>query len=611
MGAFQSCRAAKIDHHDLSNSPKATPRESSPVLRAPPIEEQPNVGRTRSMHVMDLQHKGPDFTSCLAAASLAGVPWKEAGADNLANNALVRMWPVLRQALAKEFFEIAPREIREHIPHSIAHEISVGSFELGDHPPLVSGIDVSETARGLKVNLSVEYESDVKISMKFGMICAGLSWMKMRGDVTLLMEPLVGEMPLVGAVKGYLMDPPEWDFRFSGLAHVAHLPLLKNAVRVAVDKVFSTMLVVPHFQTVQLVHFHEKEQDETHQPLGVLRVQAVSAKGLKGSDWHLFSKSTSDAFLRVRVGDQVWDTTTVKSTCDPKWPASEVNDFVIYDQTQLLSINIFDWDCLNADDNLGEPEKVQVNDSLKVSDKSVPVYKKTTFIRRGANSISGPEQGQLVMRYTWLNIETGSEARRRDGSGEGYVLIADVDRLTLPASLAHSVQVRFAVAGRRAQSRFVRTPAESIRNAVDAVDKVVRRVVEVGAQQGLSHEALSEMTGLSTQIISHILQGRDGSDTDVATQGSLVAASVKFDAHLAIPLKVEDVQHDSEMEVQIRDRTRNVVAHTIVRLSDVPLMTNMSSNIKTMLELESESDGSFALEVKLRLHELKPGPIGK
>jgi len=317
----------------------------------------------------------------------------------------------------------------------------------------------------------------------------------------------------------------------------------------------------------------------------------------------------------VKLGDQAWRTSTVKGTCDPKWPEDETHDFVVYDRTQLLSINVMDDDSLNADDRLGQPEPLEVIDALKKSGKEVPVFEKAVFIRRGAAYTTGPGRGDLLMRYTWLEPTPGDEERRKKASGEGYLLIADISRLTLPASLAKRVQVRFAVDGRKTHSRYVRTPAAQVKNAVDAVDKVILNVVYKGAERGLSAKTLSELTGLSETMVGHILKEGDSSKARDDITGSLVAASVNFDSHLAIPLKARHVQSDTEMTVEIRDHKRNIVAHTQVKLASVPTSAAMSSasNVRTVLDLKSRSklEGAFRLELQFSLHELKPGELGQ
>ena len=85
---------------------------------------------------------------------------------------------------------------------------------------------------------------------------------------------------------------------------------------------------------------------------GVLRIKILQATGLKIADFTL-NGGSSDPYVRVSVGGQSRRTPTIPTTLDPVWHKFNTFYFPVFDDGQLVEIEVLDEDALTADDLLG------------------------------------------------------------------------------------------------------------------------------------------------------------------------------------------------------------------------------------------------------------------
>jgi len=248
---------------------------------------------------------------------------------------------------------------------------------------------------------------------------------------------------------------------------------------------------------------------------------------------------------------------------------------------------------------------MQVADAIKQSGMELPIFEKAKFIRRGAPYTEGPGKGELIMNFSWLERVSGDVNGSRDIQSEGYTLEAEISTLTVPARFSQSVQVRLKVADRKAESQHVKSSGKRLQAAIDGVDKAIIGVVKRGSQLGHSAKTLSAQTGLSEAVVTQILKEKELAQSKNAIADKFVAAKVQFNARLAMPLRAEHVQPDSEMRVEIRSTSGAMVAHGIVKLKDVPV--NAPSLEAALVQLTSDVDGTFALRAGFSLRKLKVG----
>mmetsp|Transcript_103698 Transcript_103698/g.334278 ORF Transcript_103698/g.334278 Transcript_103698/m.334278 type:complete len:423 (-) Transcript_103698:23-1291(-) len=420
------------------------------------------------------------------------------------------------------------------------------------------------------------------------------------------MGPMVGELPVAAEIKVYLLDSPDIDFTFSGFARAAEFPPIRHAVRAAIDAVLASQLVMPNGLTKELVERKDVMVNEHTRPKAVLRVRVVKAQGLQGSDWSLFSKSTSDAYVQVRVGSKTWKTSVVKNTCDPEFPDSDVHDFLVYDLAQVVKCRVLDDDWLNDDDHLGYTEPLQVKDIVAQSNKPRELYSNVKFYRRGSTLLGEGGRGKLTMQFSLLRLDpkpmlTGISA----ASAEGFLLAVDIRNLVMPARLADIIEVGVRTERYSSFTTRVPTPQGKLKAAVQAVDKTVRHIVRQGQREGIPLERLARITGLEDGMVHEILKSgskcpRTGQPCNLA--GERVVAEVPFNTTVFVPVSKRELE-SGLVTLLIRNTKLEVLAKETFKLAELGTSWPMGPK-SNFIVLKDGEQGIFTLHGKASVVQL-------
>lgn len=601
---------AERQYDDTANADLTTRAPSTCMTHT---ESEPATPEDDNSQVIKPETEKPSVFSALASAGIASVPWKvKEEAPHWVNQAVKRLWPSLKVALQSEVKECADKEIRHNLPDWIKGHVTIDRFELGSTPPHVDEIEVEEIPEGMKIRLEFDFASGVDIEISVGVLCFGVNQLKVWGAVAAELAPMIGELPVVGAIKVYCPDPPDLDYSFRGLARVADAPLIRTAIRHTLDQVIAHYIVAPNYMLKPLVSHDAPDDMFGRVPQGVLRVRPIRAKKLVGSDWSIFSKSTSDAYLQMKVGGDTWKSSVVKGTCDPEWPADEFHDFLVYDTEQLVFAKVYDQDWCNDDDFLGRSEPLQVRDAVALSPNKKPqaLYQKARFLRRGKTIKEGPKEGHLEIEYDWLSLaKAHHRALESNQEREGFLFALALQKLVMPARLAKTVQVFMKTSKHKTYSKRVRTPIGNIEVAVEAVDKAVRDIVRKGGHHGINSVTLSSMTGLKENVVSEILR-RSSNDKDQPghLSDSRVVAEVRFRHSIFIPVSHHDLREGS-VSVDILNSDQTAIAHADLKLTDMGIKWPDAGIIKFECRHHenepSHGDATFSLYTKASVVELK------
>ena len=156
----------------------------------------------------------------------------------------------------------------------------------------------------------------------------------------------------------YFLDPPVLDLDFTQLAEMAELGFTEGRLTRIIENLIANRLVLPNVWFRPFLQNEEIVDTATlrdPKPVGVMRSTVIEGRHLYGNDFHLFSKPTSDPYVRIRLADDEWQSARKEETCNPKWlpdpetigselPQDEVqHDFLVYDVGQTLRIEVYDW----------------------------------------------------------------------------------------------------------------------------------------------------------------------------------------------------------------------------------------------------------------------------
>ncbi|XP_028282802.1 extended synaptotagmin-2 isoform X2 [Parambassis ranga] len=272
------------------------------------------------------------------------------------NKTVKQLWPFICQFVDKLFRETIEPAVKGANPH-------LGSFcftkiDMGDKPLRVNGVkvytenvDKRQVIMDLQISFVANTEIDVDIKKYY---CrAGIKSIQLHGVMRVVMEPLLGDMPLIGAVSIFFLKKPLLDINWTGLTNMLDIPGVNGLSDNIIQDIICSYLVLPNRITIPLVGDAQLAQLRFPIPKGVLRIHFIEAQDVLGKDKFMggLIKGKSDPYGVIQVGTQLFQSKVIHDTLNPKW--NEVYEALVYDHApQNLVIELFDEDT-DKDDYLG------------------------------------------------------------------------------------------------------------------------------------------------------------------------------------------------------------------------------------------------------------------
>ncbi|XP_077592147.1 extended synaptotagmin-2 isoform X2 [Stigmatopora nigra] len=272
------------------------------------------------------------------------------------NKTVKQMWPYICKYVEKLFRDTVEPAVKESNAHLSTFRFS--KIDIGDKPLRVNGVKVySENVdrRQIVMDLQISFvgNTEIDVDIKRYYCKAGIKSIQIHGVLRVVMEPLLGDVPLVGALSLFFLKKPLLDINWTGLTNILDIPGLIGLSDTLVQDIISSYLVLPNRITIPLVGDVELAQLRFPIPKGVLRIHFLEAQDLEGKDKFLggLIKGKSDPYGIVQIGNQLFQSKTIKESLHPKW--NEVYEALVYEHSgQHLEIELFDEDP-DKDDFLG------------------------------------------------------------------------------------------------------------------------------------------------------------------------------------------------------------------------------------------------------------------
>ncbi|XP_054511413.1 extended synaptotagmin-2 isoform X5 [Pan troglodytes] len=310
------------------------------------------------------------------------------------NKTVKHMWPFICQFIEKLFRETIEPAVRGANTH--LSTFSFTKVDVGQQPLRINGVKVyteNVDKRQIILDLQISFVGNCEIDLEIKRyFCrAGVKSIQIHGTMRVILEPLIGDMPLVGALSVFFLRKPLLEINWTGLTNLLDVPGLNGLSDTIILDIISNYLVLPNRITVPLVSEVQIAQLRFPVPKGVLRIHFIEAQDLQGKDTYLkgLVKGKSDPYGIIRVGNQIFQSRVIKENLSPKW--NEVYEALVYEHPgQELEIELFDEDP-DKDDFLGslmidliEVEKERLLDEWFTLDE-VP-------------------KGKLHLRLEWLTL---------------------------------------------------------------------------------------------------------------------------------------------------------------------------------------------------------------
>ncbi|XP_064201599.1 extended synaptotagmin-2-B-like [Anguilla rostrata] len=272
------------------------------------------------------------------------------------NKTVKQMWPYICQFVEKLFRDTIEPAVKGANPHLSTFCFS--KIDMGDKPLRVNGVKVyteNVDKRQIVMDLQISFVGNTEIDcdIKRYYCRAGIKSIQLHGVLRVIMDPLLGDMPLIGAVSVFFLKKPLLDINWTGLTNMLDIPGLNGLCDNLIQDIIYGYLVLPNRITIPLVGEARMAQLRFPIPKGILRVHFLEAQALEGKDKFLggMIKGKSDPYGVLQIGNQLFQTKTIKDNLNPKW--NEVYEAMVYEHSgQHLEIELFDEDP-DKDDFLG------------------------------------------------------------------------------------------------------------------------------------------------------------------------------------------------------------------------------------------------------------------
>ncbi|XP_073329093.1 extended synaptotagmin-3 isoform X2 [Pagrus major] len=208
--------------------------------------------------------------------------------------------------------------------------------------------------REVVLDLNICYDGDVDIDASVKEpITAGVKGLKLKGMMRVILEPLIGDAPLVGGVTFFFIRRPTLEINWTGMTNLLDSPAFSSLSEGTIIDVIASLMVLPNRMCVPLIDQVKVDQMRFPLPRGVVRVHLLEARDLVAKDTYMMGlvKGKSDPYATIRVGDRHFQSKTIKENLHPVW--NEVYEFVVHEAPgQELELDLYDEDT-DKDDFIG------------------------------------------------------------------------------------------------------------------------------------------------------------------------------------------------------------------------------------------------------------------
>ncbi|KAL7866084.1 hypothetical protein SRHO_G00113310 [Serrasalmus rhombeus] len=328
------------------------------------------------------------------------------------NKILHQAWPFFGIYMEKLLRGSIQLSVQQSNPHLKTFKFT--KLHFGHRAPTITGIRVythEVDKREVILDLNIAYEGDLNINTDVKGIAAGVKELQLQGMLRVILEPLIGQSPIVGGVTMFFIRRPTLHVNWTGMTNLLDSPALRGFSESAILDLIASMMVLPNRMCFPLIDQVKVDQMRFPLPRGVVRVHVVEAQDLVAMDTLMMGlvKGKSDPYAILRVGNQRFQTKTIKETLNPRW--NEVYEFVVHEAPgQELEVELFDEDT-DKDDFLG-----RFNLDFGEIKKEKEIDKWFT--------LQDIQSGKLHLKLQWLSLQTSKELVSQANDGCACAMLA-------------------------------------------------------------------------------------------------------------------------------------------------------------------------------------------
>uniref|UniRef100_A0A8C4LBZ6 Extended synaptotagmin 1 n=1 Tax=Equus asinus asinus TaxID=83772 RepID=A0A8C4LBZ6_EQUAS len=279
------------------------------------------------------------------------------------NKIVAQVWPFLGQYMEKLLAETVAPAVRGSNTH--LQTFTFTRVELGEKPLRILGVKVhtGQSKQQILLDLNISYVGDVQIDVEVKKyFCkAGVKGMQLHGVLRVILEPLIGDLPIVGAVSMFFIRRPTLDINWTGMTNLLDIPGLSSLSDTMIMDSIAAFLVLPNRLLVPLVpDLQDVAQLRSPLPRGIIRIHLLAARRLSSKDKYVkgLIEGKSDPYALVRVGTQTFCSRVINEELNPQW--GETYEVIVHEVPgQEIEVEVFDKDP-DKDDFLGGQGQVHL-----------------------------------------------------------------------------------------------------------------------------------------------------------------------------------------------------------------------------------------------------------
>uniref|UniRef100_A0A5B7A5P5 Putative synaptotagmin-3 isoform X1 n=1 Tax=Davidia involucrata TaxID=16924 RepID=A0A5B7A5P5_DAVIN len=297
-----------------------------PVIR--PLYELDTIALQDLLPEIPLWLKNPDYDR---------VDWL--------NKFILDMWPYLDKAICGTIRSMAQPIFAEYVGKFQIESIDFENLSLGTLPPIIQGLKTYETnERELFMEPAIKWAGNPNIIVVLKMlslrITVQLVDLQIFAAPRIILKPLVPTFPCFTNIVVSLMEKPHIDFGMKVLGgDIMSIPGLYRFVQETIKKQVANLYLWPQSLEIPIL---DGSIVAIKKPVGILHVKVVRAIKLLKMDL----MGSSDPYVKLSLSGErlpAKKTTIKKKNLNPEW--NENFKLIVKDpQSQVLNINIYDWD---------------------------------------------------------------------------------------------------------------------------------------------------------------------------------------------------------------------------------------------------------------------------
>lgn len=484
------------------------------------------------------------------------------------------LWPRITEAVKKVALEDVQRMIQAQVPSAL-QDIGFTEFDLGEVVPTIGPIKVYSSQTGLKIRLKLNFDTQCVITLNALVVSLGIEKLSFSGTFYVHLSHLLNELPIVGAISVYAIDPPNLSLDFNGVLKVADWPVVRSIIRKSMQKAINQSLVLPNRLTLTLgTEAQGVDQAAVYAPapVGCLEIR-IRGENLDCEDWRPLGKDSSDPYVILKLGDTVFQSSTIRKDLNPVW--EDPFYFFVFDKDQDLRVEFYDHDPHSPDDFIGSASSPGVVDLLDSQEEVLELLDK-----------NGGVSGTAVIQARWLEALETSVVSVEDH--EFLMVRLKVDAVRMNPVVSDDVKLEIRLGGSTAETRLGVLPDQTVLDTNLGLEH--QRLIHKLHQKGFDSQGISELLDIQDEndMVNRVLHGKPFKGEGLG--------------HRDVSLSIEDARHfrltdEHTCELTLRNARGTPLSNTVVH----PLFvdpTQVQENLE-VIKFEAIRGSEYLLEMDL------------